>query len=67
MKVFKEYMKAEGHVVKGTDYIQNIEAKMKQPGFIGDVTPLLSANVDYDAKAAFSYISKEIVLPMDNI
>ncbi|MBW2610074.1 MAG: nucleotidyl transferase AbiEii/AbiGii toxin family protein [Deltaproteobacteria bacterium] len=67
MKVFKEYMKAEGHVIKGSDYMKNIEAKMKHPGFIGDVTPLLPADVDYDAKVAFSHISKEIVLPMDNI
>ena len=40
VKVFKEYMKAEGHVIKGGDYMKNIEAKMKHPGFIGDVTPL---------------------------
>ena len=60
-------MKAEGHVIKEVDYGKNIEVKLKHPGFIGDVTPLLPADVDYDAKAAFSRISKEIVLPMDNI
>jgi len=30
IKVFKEYMKAEGHGINGADYMKNIEAKMKQ-------------------------------------
>ena len=67
VKVFKEYMKAEGHVIKGADYMKNIEAKMKHPGFINDVTPLLPADVDYDTKAAFSLISQEIVPPMNSM
>jgi predicted nucleotidyltransferase component of viral defense system len=65
VEVFKAYMKAEGHIVKGADYLKNIEAKMKHPGFINDVTPLLPADIDYEAKAAFSHIKKEIVFPMD--
>lgn len=67
VKVFKEYMKAEGHMIKGLDYMKNIEAKMKHPGFIDDITLLLLADVNYDAKAAFSLISHEIVLPMNII
>ena len=67
VKVFKEYMNAEGHVIKGDDYMKNIEAKMKHPGFVGDVTPLLPAEVDYDAKSAFSLISQKIVPPMDSM
>ena len=45
--------------------MKNIEAKMKHPGFVDDITPLLPADVNYDAKAAFSLISHEIVLPMN--
>jgi predicted nucleotidyltransferase component of viral defense system len=65
VEVFKAYMKAEGHVVKGADYLKNIEAKMSHPGFINDVTPLLPADIDYDTKAAFSHITKAIVFPLD--
>jgi hypothetical protein len=61
VKIFKEYMKAEGRRIKREDYEKNIEAKMKHPGFIEDVKPLLPANVSYDVKAAFSLISKQIV------
>ena len=65
VELFKAYMKAEGHVVKGADYLKNIEAKIMHPGFINDVTPLLPADIDYDVKAALSHITKEIVFPMD--
>ena len=67
VKVFKEYMVAEGHVIKGADFLKNIEAKMSHPGFVGDVTPLLPADINYDAKEAFSLIGKEIVPRMDNM
>lgn len=60
-------MKAEGDVIKGADYMKNIEVKMKRPGFAGDVAPLSSADVDYYAKAAFSLISQKIVPPMDSM
>jgi len=67
VKIFKEYMKAEGHVIKGHEYMKNLEAKMKHPGFIADVTPLLPADVEYNAEVAFSLISQEIVSLMDSI
>ena len=67
VKIFKEYMKAEGHVIKGEDYMKNIEAKMKHPGFVEDVTPMLHADVNYEAKAAFSLITHQIVPWMDSM
>ncbi len=65
VKIFKEYMKAEGHAIKGSEYMQNLEAKMKHPGFKADVMPLLPADVEYNAEVAFSLISQEIVSPID--
>jgi len=67
VKIFKEYMRAEGHVIRGNIFMKNLEDKMKHPGFIEDVTPLLAADVDYNTEEAFSLISKEIVSPMDSI
>ena len=61
VKFFKEYMKAEGRRIKRKDYEKNIEAKMKHPGFIEDVKPLLPADMNYDVKAAFSFVSQQIV------
>ncbi|RLB82325.1 MAG: nucleotidyl transferase AbiEii/AbiGii toxin family protein [Deltaproteobacteria bacterium] len=61
VKIFQEYMKAEGHGITREDYEKNIEAKMKHPGFLDDVKPLLSADMKYDVNAAFSFISEQIV------
>jgi len=66
VKIFKEYMKAEGRRIKRKDYEKNIEAKMKHPGFIADVKPLLPANMNYDVKAAFSLISEQVVPRIDS-
>lgn len=61
VKIFKEYMKVEGRRIKRSDYEKNIEAKMKHPGFIDDVKPMLPADMNYDVKAAFSLMSQQIV------
>ena len=59
-------MKAEGRRIKRKDYEKNIEAKMKHPGFIADVKPLLPADMNYDVKAAFSLISEQVVPRIDS-
>jgi predicted nucleotidyltransferase component of viral defense system len=59
--LFKAYIKAEGGSIKRNDYEKNIEAKMKHPGFIEDVNPLLPADMNYDAQEAFSFVSQQIV------
>ena len=61
VKFFKEYMKAEGRRIKRKNNEKNIEAKMKPPGFIEDVKPLLPADMNYDAQEAFSFVSQQIV------
>ena len=66
VKIFKEYMNAEGHRIRREDYEKNIEAKMKHPGFIEDVKPLLAANVKYDVNVAFSLISEQVVSRIDS-
>jgi predicted nucleotidyltransferase component of viral defense system len=66
VKIFKEYMNAEGHSIRREDYEENIEAKMKHPGFIEDVQPLLAANIEYDVNVAFSLIREQVVPRVDN-
>jgi predicted nucleotidyltransferase component of viral defense system len=61
MRIFKEYMKAEGHSISAGDYEKNIEAKVKHAGFVEDVTPLLPADMNYDVKEAFSLVIQQIV------
>jgi predicted nucleotidyltransferase component of viral defense system len=61
VRIFKEYMKSEGHRISSGDYEKNIEAKMKHAGFVEDVTPLLPADMNYDVKEAFSLVIQQIV------
>ncbi|MBW2031872.1 MAG: nucleotidyl transferase AbiEii/AbiGii toxin family protein [Deltaproteobacteria bacterium] len=61
VKIFQEYMKAEGHGITRGDYEKNIEAKMKHPGFLDDVKPLLAADMKYDVKTAFSLINEQVL------
>jgi hypothetical protein len=46
VRIFKEYMKAEGHRISAGDCEKNIEAKMKYTGFVEDVTSLLPAGCE---------------------
>jgi predicted nucleotidyltransferase component of viral defense system len=65
VKIFKDHMRAEGHRIAARDYEKNLEAKMKHAGFVEDVTPLLSANMNYDIEEAFSLIIQQIVSRID--
>ena len=61
VRIFKQYMDAEGHKITRVDYEKNIEAKMRHPGFVQDVKPLLAPGTNYDAVEAFFLIKEQIV------
>jgi predicted nucleotidyltransferase component of viral defense system len=65
VKIFKEYMKAEGHKITAMDYEKNIEAKIKHFGFIEDIAPLVPPDMNYDIQEAFSLIIQQIVSRID--
>jgi len=67
VEIFKYYMKREGNLVDRRSYEKNIEEKMRHPGFVRDLTPLLSPGVDYDSQSAYSLILKEIIARMDEV
>ena len=56
VEIFKKYMKAEGNKVGRKDFEENLDNKMKHPGFSSDLKPLLSSNVNYDDKEAFELV-----------
>jgi hypothetical protein len=66
VKIFREYMKAEGHGISAGDYEKNLEAKMKHVDFVEDITSLLPADINYDIKDAFSMIIQQIVSRIDS-
>ncbi|MBN1627773.1 MAG: nucleotidyl transferase AbiEii/AbiGii toxin family protein [Deltaproteobacteria bacterium] len=60
VKIFNEYMRAEGHRISVDDFRGNLETKVGHSGFVEDVVSLLAGNVNYDVKEAFNLIMEEI-------
>ena len=61
IRIFGEYMKAQGLAVKREDYEKNLQEKIKHQGFASDLTPLLPTSVDYDIIEASELIRGELI------
>lgn len=64
---FLAYMKEEGHEVSRAQYEKNIAAKLHDPEFVADISPLLSDGFTWDTKTAAPLVSKQLIerLPGD--
>jgi hypothetical protein len=54
-------MRHEGHSVSRAQFEQNLHDKESDPAFLGDIKPLLSADVDYDAVTAVARVREVII------
>ena len=61
IRIFGEYMKAQGLTVKREDYEKNLQEKIKHQGFASDLIPLLPTSVDYDIIEALELIRGELI------
>jgi len=61
VKVFRNYLAAEGHTITHADFEQNLAQKMKHAGFLSDLPPLLRPGIGYDAAEAHRLIEKELL------
>lgn len=62
IQAYKYYMKGEASGIPATKiYLENIEAKMKDPDFLGDTTILLQASEAYESGAGYKKV-KELLL-----
>jgi predicted nucleotidyltransferase component of viral defense system len=59
--IFNQYMERFGRKVTRQLYEQNLKAKMKDPGFLSDVDPLIRDDVDYDPQSAFEIALEKLV------
>jgi predicted nucleotidyltransferase component of viral defense system len=59
--LFKQYMAKEGHTITARDYDDNMQEKMRHPGFLSDLNPLLQPKTKYDAAAAFALLQRVIL------
>jgi predicted nucleotidyltransferase component of viral defense system len=64
VRIFKEYLKANGQEIKRDEYEKNIQEKIKHSGFKSDLIPLCPAYLKYDLKQGFDLIRREILLKL---
>ncbi len=64
---FLRYMERERHAVSRAQFEQNLHGKQTDPAFMGDITPLLSAHVQYDPAEAMRQVRAMLIdhLPGD--
>lgn len=60
IEAFKYYMSKEGNTITQNDFIKNMEKKIGDPDFIGDMNGLLRSGIAYDINEAFEFVKKEI-------
>jgi predicted nucleotidyltransferase component of viral defense system len=58
---FRKYMEFAGLQVSRAEFVENLAAKRRHPGFTADLGDLLPAAADYNFEAGFAAVEREIV------
>lgn len=61
IEAFKIYMTEEGNEVTQKEFIENMEKKIGDADFLGDMNGLLRSGVAYDINEAYALVKKEIL------
>lgn len=61
LKAWSFYMKHENHSVSKQDYIDNMERKIADRDFIGDIVGLLRPQINYDVNEAYSFLKTHVL------
>lgn len=61
IEAFKHYMQEEGNEVTQKEFIDNMEKKIVDEDFSGDMNGLLRTGISYDINEAYELIKKEIL------
>lgn len=61
IKAFKYYMKEEGNEVTQKEFIENMEKKIEDADFRGDMTGLLRSGIKYNINEAYEFVKIEIL------
>ncbi len=61
VSAFDRYMSHGGTPVSRAQLEANLEAKLNDPGFVGDVPPLLRTGLTYDAASAWSAVHEAVI------
>lgn len=61
LEAFKYYMKEEGNSVTQKEFIDNMEKKINDADFIGDMNGLLRTGITYDINEAYELVREQIL------
>lgn len=59
IRAFKYYMNEEGNTVSQKEFFENMEKKIEDADFTGDMNELLRSGIAYDINEAYEFIKKE--------
>lgn len=65
-RVFKQYMKTEGHRITAADIRTNLIAKLEHPGFVGDCDPLLRPGIEVEPLEDFNLVDRRLLTILDD-
>jgi predicted nucleotidyltransferase component of viral defense system len=66
VEVFRRYVAAQGNAISRLEYEQNLLLKLKHPGFLSDLPPLLRPGVVYDAAVAYQLVATKLLARLEN-
>jgi len=58
---FKQYMEHEGAKVSASAFVENLEAKLENPSFVGDLEPLVPGELEYDVRRAAEEVRETLL------
>jgi len=61
IEAFKLYMIEEGNIVTQKEFIDNMEKKIEDADFLGDMNGLLRSDIKYDIREAYKSVKTEIL------
>jgi len=61
IEAFKYYMSEEGNTITQKEFLENMEKKVEDADFIGDMNGLLRSGIAYDINEAYELVKKEIL------
>lgn len=61
IEAFKHYMNEEGNQVTQKEFIENMEKKVEDADFTGDMTGLLRSGIAYDINEAYKFVKTNLL------
>jgi len=61
VRAFLRYMDHEGHTITRALFEKNLALKMHDPAFLADISPLLSADYEWDPQAEAPVVASQLI------